>query len=60
MGKQTIVGDGKQVYQFEFSTVDGVVNAEDGVIEGVSVITGGVRACDEMWAPIGKYRISSA
>ena len=44
MGKQTIVGGGKQVYHFEFSTVDGVVNAEDGVIEGVSVITGGVQA----------------
>ena len=43
MGNQTIVG-GKQVYHFEFSTVEGVVNAEDGVIEGVSVITGGVRA----------------
>ena len=44
MGKQTIVGDGKQIYHFEFSALEGVVNAEDGVIEGVSVITGGVQA----------------
>ena len=44
MGKQTIVGDGKQIYHFEFTTLEGVVNAEDGVIEGVSVITGGVQA----------------
>jgi hypothetical protein len=43
MGNQTIVG-GRQIYHFEFSTLEGVVKADDGVIEGVSVITGGVKA----------------
>lgn len=43
MANQTIE-HGKQLYQFECSMVGGAVNADDGVIEGVSVITGGMRA----------------
>lgn len=34
----------QQIYQFEVEALDGFVNSQDGIIEGVSVITGGVQA----------------
>jgi hypothetical protein len=34
----------QQLYQFEIASMDGVVDAANGIVEGVSVITGGVQA----------------